>query len=180
MNQSQQTGGLAGLVGGVGRVILIAVVAVLALCACLGFTVFRGFFSGGGATPTVRVPTALPNSSGLPNGSGPQINNLTLTTAVAAGNIPANVTQTFAGSVPIIYVVADTRNIRAGDTFFARWSRAGQPVEDTKQLVADRAYPKTNTEFHIQPNGKPFPAGNYSVQVFINGNPGPQAAFVVR
>ncbi len=180
MNQSQQTGGLAGLVGGAGRIILIVAVVALALCACLGFTVFRGIFTGGNATPTARVPTLPPNNSGLPNGSGPQISSLTLTTAVAAGNNPANATQTFATNAAIIYAVADTRNIRAGDTFFARWSRNGQPVEDTKQLVADRAYPKTNTEFHIQPSGQPFPAGNYSVQVFINGNPGPQAAFVVR
>ena len=180
MNQSQQTGGLAGLVGGTSRIILIVVVAGLALCACLGFTVFRGIFSGGGATPTARVPTVPPNNSGGPSGNGPQISNLTLTTAIAAGNSPANATQTFATNAPIIYAVADTRNIRAGDTFFARWSRNGQPLEDTKQLVADRAYPKTNTEFHIQPSGRPFLTGSYTVQVFINGNPGPQAPFVVR
>ncbi|MDQ2809848.1 MAG: hypothetical protein M3Z04_23465 [Chloroflexota bacterium] len=179
MNQSQQRGPLAGLGSGISRILLIVGVAVLALCACLGFTVFRGLLPGG-ATPTARVPTALPISGGVPTGSGPQISTLTLTTAVAAGNSPANPTQTFATGVPIIYAVADTRNIRAGDTFFARWSRNGQPLEDTKQLVADRAYPRTNTEFHIQPSGRPFQAGNYTVQVYINGNPGPQAAFVVR
>ncbi len=180
MNRSQQTGGLAGLVGGAGRIVLIVVVALLALCACLSFTVFRGIFSGGSATAVVTLPTVPPNNSGFPTGSGPQVNSLTLTSAVAAGNSPTNSVTTFAGNAPIIYAVADTRNIRAGDTFFARWSRNGQPVEDTKQLVADRAYPRTNTEFHIQPNGRPFPPGNYTVQVFINGNPGTQAAFVVR
>ena len=61
-----------------------------------------------------------------------------------------------------------------------RWSRDGNPYEDSPTITADRDYTDTYLEFHLQPTGGSFESGSYSVQIYVNGNPGPETSFTIR
>jgi len=136
--------------------------------------------------PTVdfsSVPNAQPTDFSVPinsdqtNGAvqwGPVVTSR----AVGEGNAPTDTTKQFSVNERVIYAVAQA-TVPANTRIFARWSRDGSPFEDTTEIVSDRAYQNTNIEFHIMPSGAPFKSGNYTVQFFVNGNPGPQAQFTV-
>ena len=81
---------------------------------------------------------------------------------------------------PIIYVVARVNRVAQGTTVFARWSKDGQPYEDSDSITADREYTNNFLEFHLQPTQGTFEKGNYSVQIYVNGNPGPTTDFTIR
>ena len=105
-------------------------------------------------------------------------------TVTAAGigdhNAPVDETSTFNASDDRIYVVAEAQSIDPGTVLFARWSRDGQPFEDSPELKANQAYQDTFVEFHLEPVSGDFNPGQYNVQLFVNGNPSQQASFTVR
>ena len=177
-----QLGGMGG--SATARWILLGVAALLVLCLCGSFTLLGGLFtSGGAATP---VP-ANPPTSGIgfgPGGNGDaglQLGPVVTAAGIGPGNQPTNPTTTFAANSPTIYAVIEVRNVTQGGSFFARWLRDGQQIEDSAQLIADRAYPHTFVEFHLQPpSGTTFQPGTYTVQIYSNGNRGPTTQFVVR
>ena len=90
---------------------------------------------------------------------------------VGEENAPVEVTDTFNSSQDFIYVVAEADHIAEGTTLFARWSRAGEPFEDSSEIVADRDYNNTYLEFHLENLENSMETGDYSVQIFANGNP---------
>ena len=63
---------------------------------------------------------------------------------------------------------------------FARWSRDGKPFEDSDEIKADKQYQNTYVEFHLEPTNRAIDPGNYTVQVFVNGNPAKEASFTVQ
>jgi hypothetical protein len=95
-------------------------------------------------------------------------------------NAPVNETSTFKASDDRIYVVAEAQSIDPGTILFARWSRDGQPFEDSPELKANQAYQDTFVEFHLEPVSGDFDPGQYKVQLFVNGNPAKEAAFSVQ
>jgi hypothetical protein len=95
-------------------------------------------------------------------------------------NAPVNETSTFSTSDQAIYAVVEAQRIDPGTTLFARWSRDGQPFEDSTEIKANQQYQDTYVEFHLQPVNKPIDPGNYTVQIFVNGNPAKQAEFTVQ
>jgi hypothetical protein len=95
-------------------------------------------------------------------------------------NAPVNETSTFNSLNQTIYAVVEAQRIDAGTTMFARWSRDGQPFEDSDEIKADKQYQNTYVEFHLEPTNKAIDPGNYTVQVFVNGNPAKQANFTVQ
>jgi hypothetical protein len=95
-------------------------------------------------------------------------------------NAPVNETTTFNSLNQAIYAVVEAQRIDAGTTMFARWSRDGKPFEDSDEIKADKQYQDTYVEFHLEPNNKAIDPGNYTVQVFVNGNPAKQANFTVE
>src|SRR5215213_5342771 len=95
-------------------------------------------------------------------------------------NAPVNETSTFNSLNQAIYAVVEAQRIDAGTTMFARWSRNGKPVEDSKEIKADKQYQNTYVEFHLEPTNKAIDPGSYTVQVFVNGNPAKQANFTVK
>jgi hypothetical protein len=64
-----------------------------------------------------------------------------------------------------VYVSVLTDNAGSG-TISARWSYAGRVVSEPEKKVSYRG--AAATEFHIQNSGG-FPAGDYSVEVFLDG-----------
>jgi hypothetical protein len=95
-------------------------------------------------------------------------------------NAPVNETSTFNSLNQAIYAVVEAQRIDPGTTMFARWSRDGKPFEDSEEIKADKLYQNTYVEFHLEPTNKAIDPGNYTVQVFVNGNPAKQANFTVQ
>jgi hypothetical protein len=95
-------------------------------------------------------------------------------------NAPVNETSTFNRLDQTIYAVVEAQRIDPGTTMFARWSRDGKPFEDSQEIRADKQYQNTYVEFHLEPINKAIDPGNYTVQVFVNGNPAKQANFTVQ
>ena len=95
-------------------------------------------------------------------------------------NAPVNETTTFNSLNQTIYAVVEAQRIDSGTALFARWSRDGRPFEDSPEIRADKQYENTYIEFHLEPVNKAIDPGNYTVQVFVNGNPAKQTNFTVQ
>lgn len=102
---------------------------------------------------------------------GVQLGRVVMAEGIGEQNAPVNETDTFSASQDYIYVVAEADSIARGTTMFARWSRDGQPFEDSSELTADRDYTNTYIEFHLENLENSMETGDYSVQLFVNGNP---------
>lgn len=102
---------------------------------------------------------------------GVQLGRVVMAEGIGAQNAPVNETDSFSASQDYIYVVAEADSIERGTTMFARWSRDGQPFEDSSELTADRDYTNTYIEFHLENLENSMETGDYSVQLFVNGNP---------
>ena len=99
---------------------------------------------------------------------------------IGANNAPVQETNTFSSSQDYIYAVVKANQIDPGTTMFARWSRDGKPFEDSSELKADKAYQDTYVEFHLENLKDRMEPGDYSVQIFVNGNPAKQTDFTVK
>ena len=115
-------------------------------------------------------------------GSGAELGRIVTAQSIdtANHNAPVNETSTFNSLNQAIYAVVEAQRIDPGTTMFARWSRDGQPFEDSQEIKADKQYQNTYVEFHLEPTNKAIDPGSYTVQVFVNGNPAKQANFTVQ
>lgn len=95
-------------------------------------------------------------------------------------NAPVNTTNTFSTQQPVIYAVVQAQRIEAGTSMFARWSRDGKPFEDSEPVKANQLYENRYVEFHLQSTKQQIDPGSYTVQVFVDGNPGQQTSFTVQ
>lgn len=111
---------------------------------------------------------------------GIQIGRVVTAEGIGEGNAPIEVTDTFNDSQDFIYVVAEADFIESGTTLFARWYRDGEPLEDSSEITADRDYSDTYLEFHLENLSSRMEKGDYSVQIFANGNPIAEAKFKVE
>ena len=112
--------------------------------------------------------------------SGAVLGQVVTAEGIGAGNAPVEVTDTFNSSQDFIYVVAEAERIDQGTSMFARWMREGEPFEDSTEVVADRDYQNTYVEFHLENLQASMEPGDYSVQLFVNGNPVEQVDFTVQ
>ena len=99
---------------------------------------------------------------------------------IGTNNAPVQETNSFSSSQDYIYAVVQASQIDQGTTMFARWSRDGKPFEDSSELKADKAYKDTYVEFHLENLKDRMEPGDYSVQIFVNGNPAKQTDFTVK
>jgi hypothetical protein len=95
-------------------------------------------------------------------------------------NAPVNETDSFSGAPDTIYAVVEAKRIDSGTSIFARWSRDGKPFEDSTEVTANQDYQNRYVEFHLQSNQQQIDPGNYTVQIFVNGNPATQTDFTVQ
>jgi hypothetical protein len=112
--------------------------------------------------------------------SGAVLGEVVTAEGIGAGNAPVEVTDTFDSSQDFIYVVAEADRIEEGTSMFARWMREGEPFEDSTEVVADRNYENTYVEFHLENLQASMEPGDYSVQLFVNGNPVEEVDFTVQ
>jgi len=111
---------------------------------------------------------------------GAEIERVVTAEGIGQNNAPLQETNTFNASQDYIYVVAEVARLDAGTTMFARWSRDGQPLEDSQPVSADRDYQDTYVEFHLENLQDRMETGDYSVQLFVNGNPTESVDFRVQ
>jgi hypothetical protein len=111
---------------------------------------------------------------------GVELGRVVMAEGIGANNEPVGETSTFNNSQDYIYVVAEADYIASGTTFFARWYRDGEPIEDSSELTANQNYEDTYIEFHLENLQRTMASGDYSVQIFANGNPIEEVEFQVE
>jgi hypothetical protein len=111
---------------------------------------------------------------------GSDLGEIVLAEGIGADNSPVEVTDTFSASQDFIYLVAEANYLEAGTTMFARWSYEGDAFEDSTAVTADRDYENTYVEFHLENLTDSMEEGDYSVQLFVNGNPVETVDFTVQ
>lgn len=110
---------------------------------------------------------------------GASLGQVVTAEGIGEKNAPVKVTNQFSPSQDYIYVVAEATSIQKGTTLFARWSRDNKPFEDSSAITADSDYKDTYVEFHLENLKKEMQKGDYSVQLFVNGNPVKKVDFKV-
>ena len=110
---------------------------------------------------------------------GVSLGKVVMAEGIGEKNAPVKVTNEFSTSQDYIYVVAEADRIDKGTTMFARWYRDDKPFEDSSAITADQDYENTYVEFHLENLQKQMQKGNYSVQLFVNGNPVQKVDFKV-
>ena len=130
-----------------------------------------------GCSLTNQVDSSQPNTGAS---AGAVLGRLVTAEQIGQNNAPLNETNAFSASSDRIYAVAEAQQIDPGTSMFARWSRDGRPFEDSQPVTANKSYQDTYVEFHLEPVQGTFDPGQYTVQIFVNGNPDKQANFTVR
>jgi hypothetical protein len=126
---------------------------------------------------TNQVGSNQPNTSAS---QGAVLGRLVTAEQIGQSNAPVNETNAFSAASDRIYAVAEAQRIDPGTSMFARWSRDGRPFEDSQPVTANKEYQNTFVEFHLEPVSGNFDPGQYTVQIFVNGNPDKQASFTVQ
>ena len=109
-----------------------------------------------------------------------RIGDITMAKSVDNNNAPQNATTTF-NSADTIYATVKVDFFGNGHKVFSRWTVPNQPNEDTGEITADKDYSNVYLEFHIGGNnGQALATGQYTVQLFIDGNAGPKTQFTVN
>jgi len=121
-----------------------------------------------GAVPADTA--AMATASAAPAAT-PSVSNIALGKSKTSDNKIASPTTTF-GARDTIYASVTTENAVAGSTLSARWTyQDGQVVDSTSQSVAPAGAGGSTsvTEFHIS-KASAWPAGNYKVEIFLDGS----------
>ncbi len=112
---------------------------------------------------------------------GVKLGDAVMARGIGDNNRPLSITNSFSDSEDVIYCVVEADVIPAGSSFYARWSYEGEPFEDTAVITADREYRDTYIEFHIEPTDfGVLKRGNYTVKIYVNGNPVKTVNFTVN
>ena len=111
---------------------------------------------------------------------GVDLGRVVMAEGIGADNAPVGETDTFNDTQDYIYMVAEADYIASGTTLFARWYREGEPLEDSSEITANQDYENTYIEFHLENLQDRMATGDYSVQLFANGNPIEEVEFTVE
>jgi len=111
---------------------------------------------------------------------GIELGRIVMAEGIGANNAPVRETDTFNDTQDYIYMVAEADYIESGTTLFARWYRDGEPIEDSSEITANQNYENTFIEFHLENLQNRMESGDYSVQLFANGNPIDEIEFSVE
>jgi hypothetical protein len=111
---------------------------------------------------------------------GVELGRVVTAEGIGSNNAPIEITNRFNASQDFIYVVAEADYIERGTSLFARWYRDGEPFEDSSEITANQDYRDTYIELHLENLQREMEKGDYSVQIFVNGNPVESVDFTVE
>lgn len=146
------------------------VLVVIALIAG-AFLLFGGL--GGGSDIPQTGGNQLPGASA----SEGRLGQPYVAREVSRSGCPVDSTNDFYYD-EVIYAGYDESLIPDGTEIFARLSYEGDPVEDAPAVTADQDL-RTCVWFEFQPGREGFYPGNYTVDLFVNGNRSETLAFEV-
>lgn len=130
-----------------------------------------------GDQPAV-VPTPPPTPSATPLQT--QFTSTVLATQLDAQDCPARVVSRFDPSTPVIYVNTRIDTLPAGSLISARWYTGGQLVfDDTECWIPTQDYTDICAYCTIQPGDAPFAEGEWTVELYLNGQLMSQARFEI-
>ena len=131
------------------------------------------------APPVASTPPATPAplETTPPPAAGVTVASVDLGTAVGADQKVTSPSTTF-GTKDTIYAAVSTTGTAANATVGAKWTyQDGQTVNDSSQTIAPNG--PAVTTFHIsKPDG--WPAGNYKVEISLDGKPVSSKDFSVQ
>jgi hypothetical protein len=106
-----------------------------------------------------------------------KVTDIDLGRSLAADKTISDKTDTFTPT-EIIYVSVRTDGTASNAALTARWTyEGGQPVDESNQTISPNG--PAVTEFHVsKPDG--WPAGNYKVEILLNGVPAGTKDFKVQ
>lgn len=144
----------------------LLVIGLIAIAALVLFGGGLGNLFGGGGN---QIPQT--------GGNQGQLGDMFVAESVDQGGCPVGETNRLAANQPI-YVGVERSQIPSGTQMFARLYYEGEPVEDAPQITADQSM-QTCVWFEFQPVGQAFEPGNYSAEIFVNGNRADAVSFAV-
>lgn len=112
--------------------------------------------------------------------SSVSFSNIVTASDVDSNNAPTALADTFSTQQKVIYVVAAAKEIAPGTRLAAKWSRDGTVIQVSDEVTAAQGYRNSNIEFHMVPGANGWVPGNYTVQIVVNGQPGPKATFTIK
>jgi hypothetical protein len=117
--------------------------------------------------PPAAAPAATPPPAATPAAQGVSVTSVDLGTAVGADQKVTSPTTMFSPK-DTIYAAVSTTGAASNATLGAKWTyQDGQTVNDSSQTIAPTG--PAVTTFHIsKPDG--WPAGNYKVEISLDGN----------
>ncbi len=117
--------------------------------------------------PPAPATTSTPPGAMTPATQGVSVTSVDLGTAVGADQKVTSPTTTFSPT-DTIYAAVSTTGSASNATLAAKWTyQDGQTVNDSSQTIAPTG--PAVTTFHIsKPDG--WPAGNYKVEIALDGN----------
>lgn len=127
--------------------------------------------------PVVTTPAPAPAPVTTPAPAPVAVASVDLGTAVGPDQKVTSPTTTF-GPKDTIYAAVSTTGTSPSATLNAKWTyQDGQTVNDSSQTIAPSG--PAVTTFHIsKPDG--WPAGNYKVEIALNGGPVASKDFSVK
>jgi hypothetical protein len=128
-------------------------------------------------TPPAAEPAPAPAMTPAPAAAPVTVTSIDLGTAVGPDQKVTSPTTTF-GKNDTIYAAVATTGSATNATLGAKWTyQDGQTVNDSSQTIAPTG--PAVTTFHIsKPDG--WPAGNYKVEISLNGAPVSSKDFTVQ
>lgn len=154
LKNSRTSGWIIGL-------LVLGAIAVLAFRGCSGV-----------------IPSTSSGNQGQPGSQQSSLGNMYVASQIDQNGCPINQETRFAPG-DTIYVGTEPGDIPQGTAIFARLSRSGQPVEDTREITADSALRNTCAWFEFQsPRG--LEPGSYDAELIVNGNRADRVQFVVE
>jgi hypothetical protein len=128
-------------------------------------------------TPPPATPAPAPETTTPPAQEPVSVVSVDLGTAVGADQKVTEPTTTFSPK-DTIYAAVSTTGTAANATLAAKWTyQDGQIVNDSSQTIAPTG--PAVTTFHIsKPDG--WPAGNYKVEISLDGQPVASKDFTVK
>ncbi|MGH8073536.1 MAG: hypothetical protein ACREO4_05625 [Lysobacter sp.] len=129
------------------------------------------------STPTPVEPAPLPPAEPIPTQAALNVTAVTLGTEAGADKKIASPMTTFAADDDIV-VSIDTNGAASNAEIAAKLVyQDGQTAGEQKQSVTTTGMETTNVTFT---NANPWPTGNYTVEVWVNGTQAQTTTFNVR
>ena len=164
---------------------LLEAQATLTVLELSGVTASTGNGAPGGATPAPAAPpgdqqAAVPTPPPTESMAGTMFTNTVVATGLDAQDCPVAAGATFENTVGTLYVNTRIDRLPAGSTIGARWYANGELYFDDVQCwIPDQDWQDICAYCSVGPDPEVFPAGSWTVEMYLDGQLMAQTRFEV-